>query len=133
MYLLDRGRRTNYVVHSLLLCHNFTYVGIILVKRSISVENRPRSGLFDSRSVEVGQVEKNRPTPTLTCFYEIFSSERKSLFTWKTKSWNQPMNEMICYWNLYSQSSYCNWFDEIFFKWESAILKKEHSRTKIEF
>ena len=35
---------------------------LILVKRSISVENRPRSGRFCSRSVEVGQVEKNRPT-----------------------------------------------------------------------
>ena len=58
-YIHSRGRRKKYTFHS-----RFYYVGFLfLVKRSISVENRPRSGRFGSRSVEVGQVEKNRPTP----------------------------------------------------------------------
>ena len=52
------GRRSSYTVF-----RNFTYIFLLLVKRSISVENRPRSGRFGSRSVEVGQVEKYRPTP----------------------------------------------------------------------
>ena len=53
----------------------------MLVKRSISVENRPRSGRFDPRSVEVGQVEKNRPTPNTTwlhlTFYATFGETMK--------------------------------------------------------
>ena len=65
----------NYVLHlqsvhfAAILSHAFTNK-----KRSISVENRPRSGRFGPRSVEVGQVEKNRPTPnTSDCLREVTS------------------------------------------------------------
>ena len=37
-------------------------------KKSFFDRNRPRSGRFGPRSVEVGQVEKNRPTPNTTYY-----------------------------------------------------------------